>query len=132
MREAPERAPGLTWHLQQLIQYRVLKSQDLHSWPCHFYLYDLGLVTYPFWALINKRKVLTCLSYRKELLERSSEIKWYVMYCKVLHIIQIFFKNYKKKKVLNARAEYFRKHYNQFCEVMNQWFHLFLKATSSL
>lgn len=57
------------------------------------------------------------------------------MYCKVLYIIQIFFLNYqkkKKKKVLNARAEYFRKHPNQFCEVMNQGFHLFLKATSSL
>lgn len=52
--------------------------------------------------------------------------KYYILFKYFLKITK------KKKKVLNARAEYFRKHYNQFCEVMNQWFHLFLKATSSL
>lgn len=102
------------------------ETTNLCSSPCHFYLFDLELVTYPFWApFLSIKEIITCLIYLKNLLERSNKIMRYIMNCKALYIIQTV----KKKKVPNARTEYFRKHYNQFYEVMNQGF-LFLKATS--
>lgn len=56
----------------------------LFVWPWASHLPFLG-------SLYRWKRDITCLSYLKELLERSNEIMWYIMTCKALHkIIQTY------------------------------------------